>query len=205
MAINLADALRLLLVTDDALLGGRDPLGVALAAVAGGVTAVQLRLKTVSDRELLALAQAMVRALPVPLFVNDRLDIALIAGAAGVHLGAEDVAPHIARRIAPAGFVIGASVGSEAELARGAAADYWGIGPLHSTPTKDDAGEALGRDGVERLVARAEGRPCVAIGGVAPEDVHAMRAIGCAGVAVVSGILRGEDPEGAARRYGGRV
>lgn len=201
MAINLADALRLLLVTDDALLGGRDPLAVARAAVAGGVTAVQLRLKTMPDRELLTLARAMVQALPVPLFVNDRLDIALLSGAAGVHLGPDDIAPSLARRIVPAGFVIGASVGSVAELERGGAADYWGIGPLHATRTKADAGSALGRDGMQRLVARADGRPCVVIGGVQPADVQPMRAIGCAGVAVVSGILNGEDPEGAARGY----
>lgn len=201
MTTNLADALRLLLVTDDALLGGRDPLAVALAAVAGGVTAVQLRLKTIPDRDLLALARTMVARLPVPLFINDRLDIALIVGAAGVHLGPDDIAPAMARRIAPAGFVIGASVGSEAEVARGAAADYWGIGPLHATRTKDDAGSALGSDGIAALIAKASGRPCVAIGGIEPADVKAMRAIGCAGVAVVSGILRGGDVEEAARGY----
>jgi thiamine-phosphate pyrophosphorylase len=110
MATNLADALRLLLVTDDRLLAGRDLVATCLDAVAGGVTAVQLRLKHVPDRELLARAEALVRALPVPVFVNDRLDLALAAGAAGVHLGPDDLAPALARRIAPAGFWIGASV-----------------------------------------------------------------------------------------------
>jgi hypothetical protein len=106
MTTNLADALRLLLVTDDALLQGRDPLAVALAAVAGGVTAVQLRLKTIPDRDLLALARTMVERLPVPLFINDRLDIALIVGAAGVHLGPDDIAPAMARRIAPRSLAV---------------------------------------------------------------------------------------------------
>jgi thiamine-phosphate pyrophosphorylase len=201
MATNLADALRLLLVTDDRLLAGRDLVATCLDAVAGGVTAVQLRLKHVPDRELLARAEALVRALPVPVFVNDRLDLALAAGAAGVHLGPDDLAPALARRIAPAGFWIGASVGSDAEVMRGAAADYWGIGPLHLTQTKDDAGRALGAQGIAAIVAKAGARPCVAIGGVRPDDVPAMRDLGCAGVAVVSGILGAGDVRGAALAY----
>lgn len=201
MRENLAATLRLLLVTDDALLGARDPVAVALAAVAGGVTAVQLRLKHASDIELLAIARRLVSALPVPLFVNDRLDIALLAGAAGVHLGGDDIPPARARRVAPNGFLIGASVGLSDEVERGLAADYWGIGPLHGTRTKDDAGTALGHDGARALLALAGGRPCVPIGGVQPEDVGVAMAAGFAGVAVVSGILGEEDVEGAARRY----
>jgi thiamine-phosphate pyrophosphorylase len=201
MRENLADSLRLLLVTDDALLGARDPVMVMQAAVRGGVTAVQLRLKRASDRELLDLARRLVGVLPVPLFVNDRLDIALIAGAAGVHLGADDLSPERARRIAPAGFWIGASVGSAEEVPRGIAADYWGIGPLHTTATKGDAGAALGMDGAAALLADAGTRPCVVIGGVQPADVGPARAAGFAGVAAVSGILGGEDVAEAAGRY----
>jgi thiamine-phosphate pyrophosphorylase len=201
MATNLVDALRLLLVTDDRLLQGRALLPLCLEAVAGGVTAVQLRLKTISDRELFAQASALVQALPVPVFVNDRLDIALATGAAGVHLGPDDLAPALARRITPPGFWIGASVGSAAEVARGLAADYWGIGPLHQTQTKGDAGTALGPHGIAALVAEAGGRPCVAIGGVRPDDVMPMRDVGCVGVAVVSGILGGDDVRGSAARY----
>jgi len=201
MRENLAATLRLLLVTDDALLGARDPVAVALAAVAGGVTAVQLRLKHASDIELLAMARRLVHALPVPLFVNDRLDIALLAGAAGVHLGSDDIPPARARQVVPHGFIIGASVGVTTEVERGLAADYWGIGPLHGTRTKDDAGTALGHDGARALLAQAGGRPCVLIGGVQPEDLAIATAAGFAGVAVVSGILSGEDVAGAARRY----
>lgn len=201
MANNLADALRLLLVTDDRLLKGRDLVALCEEAVAGGVTAVQLRLKEASDAELLAAATALVGALPVPVFVNDRLDIALAVGAAGVHLGPDDLAPALARRITPPGFWIGASVGSTAEMARGGAADYWGIGPLHATTTKGDAGAALRREGIAALVSQAAGRPCVAIGGVRAEDVAEMHHIGCAGVAVVSGILGPADVRAAARGY----
>lgn len=200
MRDNLAAMLRLLMVTDDRLLSGRDPVAVCAAAVAGGATAVQLRLKEASDADLLALARALVRTLPVPVFVNDRLDVALAAGAAGVHLGPDDLAPALARRLAPSPFLIGASVGRDEEIARGADADYWGIGPLHGTRTKGDAGAPLGWDGAARFLARADGRPCVVIGGVRPDDVARAHATGFAGVAVVSGVLT-DDPRAAAAAY----
>jgi thiamine-phosphate pyrophosphorylase len=201
MSDNLAAILRLLLVTDDGLLDRDDPLATCRAAVAGGVTAVQLRLKHAGDREFLALARTLVARLSVPVFINDRLDIALASRARGVHLGADDLAPVLARRVTPPGFLIGASVGSDEEIARGAVADYWGIGPLRATATKADAGAALGVAGVSRLMSAAGGRPCVAIGGILPEDVAPLREEGFAGVAVVRGILGSEDVEGAAGRY----
>jgi thiamine-phosphate diphosphorylase len=201
MAPNLAALLRLTLVTDDALVAGRDLSELAQAAERGGVTAIQLRLKRASPRELFETARALGRAARVPVLVNDRLDVALAAGAAGVHLGPDDVPAELARRIAPPGFVVGASVGGagEAELAR--AADYWGVGPWRATGTKTDAGEALGPDGFGRIVGLARGIPCVAIGGVRPEDAGAVRAAGGAGLAVVSGILAAGDVQAAARRY----
>jgi thiamine-phosphate pyrophosphorylase len=201
MSDNLAAILRLLLVTDDSLLARRDPLATCRAAVAGGVTAVQLRLKHADGPEFLALARMLVAQLPVPVFINDRLDIALAAGARGVHLGADDLPPALARRVAPPGFILGASVGEDAEVARGAVADYWGIGPYRATATKADAGPALGLAGVSRLLAVAGGRPCVAIGGILAEDVATLCENGFAGVAVVSGILGQSDVEGAARQY----
>jgi thiamine-phosphate pyrophosphorylase len=197
MIENLATALRLLLVTDDALVAGRDIVALCQAAVRGGVTSVQLRLKHASDSELLAHARALVAALPVPVFVNDRLDIALSAGAAGVHLGPDDLSPALARGIVPAGFIIGASVGNAGEVARGAAADYWGIGPLRHTPTKADAGEGLGWASAEALLAAAAGRPCVIIGAVLPEDVAMAHEKKFAGVAIASGILNGRELESA--------
>jgi thiamine-phosphate pyrophosphorylase len=190
-----------MLVTDDALVAGRDLVALAQAAVRGGVTAVQLRLKHASGRVLVEAARALVAAVPVPLLVNDRLDVALAAGAAGVHLGPDDLPVALARRVVPSGFVVGASVGSadEALVARGA--DYWGVGPWRATGTKLAAGEALGAGGFRRIVAIAGRIPCVAIGGVRPEDASAVRAAGGAGVAVVSGILGAGDIEGAARGY----
>ena len=205
MARNLAGRFRLLAVTDDAVLDRADPVAACVAACRGGATVVQLRLKRASPRELLALARALKAALPVPLLVNDRLDVALAAGADGVHLGPEDLPVARARAIAPDGFLIGSSVGSEAEAHAGRAehADYWGVGPWRRTTTKADAGEPLGPEAFQAIVALAGGRPCVAIGGVRPEDVPAIRAAGGAGVAVVSGIFGAAEVEAAARRYSG--
>jgi len=202
MTHNLAGILRLVLVTDDALIGGRDLVALCQAAERGGVTAVQLRLKNASACELASTARALLASLAVPLFINDRLDVALAVGATGVHLGPDDIPVSMARRIVPTGFVLGASVGSAAEAGQGADADYWGVGPLRGTTTKADAGPALGIDGfaaICRLAPRAV--PCVAIGGVRPEDVAGVLGAGGAGVAVVQGILGVTETESAARDY----
>jgi thiamine-phosphate diphosphorylase len=137
----------------------------------------------------------------VPVFVNDRPDVAMAAGAAGVHLGPDDLPVALVRKVVPRGFIIGASAGSPDEAAAAAGADYWGVGPWRTTGTKADAGAALGAEGFRRIMQRSGGKPCIAIGGVRPEDVGPVLAAGGAGVAVVSGILGEEDVETAARRY----
>ena len=201
MRHNVAAWCRLMLVTDDRLLAGRDPVAVALAAERGGATAVQLRLKDASPRELVGLARRMVAALAIPLLVNDRPDVALAAGAAGVHLGPDDLPVEMARKIAPPDFLIGASVGSVDEAGLADAADYWGIGPWRSTTTKADAGAGLGAEGFAMLCALSGGRPCMAIGGITPADGPLVLAAGGVGVAVASGILGAEDVEAAAREF----
>jgi thiamine-phosphate pyrophosphorylase len=201
MGHNVAALVRLMLVTDDRLIRGREVIDVALAAERGGITSLQLRLKEVRARQLAELVRALVRALPIPVLVNDRPDVALGAGAAGVHLGPDDLSVDFTRRIVPPSFIIGASVGSAAEASAAKGADYWGIGPWRNTSTKGDAGPGLGPKGFRRLVELAGDIPCVAIGGVMPEDVPAVLAGGGRGVAVVSGILGSEDVEAAARAY----
>ena len=203
MADNVAALLRLMLVTDDRLVQGRDLIALALAAERGGVTSVQLRLKQAEARELAQLVRRLLQALTVPVLVNDRPDVALATGATGIHLGPDDIPVELVRRIAPPGFIIGASVGSEAEARRAGAADYWGIGPWRNTATKQDAGTRLGAEGFQRLVALANGKPCIAIGGVKPQDVPIVMAAAGTGVAVVSGILGSDDVEKAARSYRG--
>jgi thiamine-phosphate pyrophosphorylase len=163
---------------------------------------VELRLKNASPRELVALARRLVSGTEVPILINDRLDVALAAGAAGVHLGIDDLPVAVARRVVPDGFVIGASVGSEDEIDNGRGADYWGIGPWRPTSTKADAGASLGPQRFASLASRSGGIPCVAIGGVRPEDVPVIRALGGAGVAVASGILARGDTAAAARTFG---
>lgn len=189
-----------MLVTDDRLLGGRDVIEVARRAVAGGVTLVQLRLKRAGARELVDLARRLQEALPVPVLVNDRPDVARVSGT-GVHLGPDDLPLDAARGLLPPGTIVGVSAGTPEEAASAKGADYWGVGPWRATGTKADAGAALGAEGFGRIVRLAEGIPCVAIGGIRPEDVAAVRAAGGAGVAVVSGILGATDIEAAARAY----
>ena len=197
---NLADSLRLVLILDIPVLGARDPVSTARAAVQGGVTSVQLRWKHGPDREQVALARRLRETLSVPVLVNDRLDIALAAGCAGVHLGTDDLPIALARRIAPAGFLLGASVGDEKEAAASTGADYVGIGPWRATTTKADAGIALGVEGVRRLLAMVT-VPAVVIGGVQSHEVSEIRGLGAAGVAVAGGVLGTDDIERAARSY----
>lgn len=201
MADNLVSALRLMLVTDDALVAGRDLVTIARAAERGGATSVQLRLKRATPRELADTTRALVAALRIPILVNDRPDVAIAAGAAGVHVGPDDLPVPLVRRIAPPGFIVGASAGTGEEAQSAAGADYWGVGPWRVTETKPDAGAALGADGFARIVSLAAGVPCIAVGGVRPEDVGPVLRAGGVGVAVVSGILAAEDVETAARRY----
>jgi thiamine-phosphate pyrophosphorylase len=200
MGHNVAELVRLMLVTDDRLVAGRDLIAMALSAERGGVTSVQVRLKRANARELVEAVRALTRVLRVPVLVNDRPDVAIAAQAAGVHLGPDDLPVNLARRIAPAGFLIGASVGSDEEASSAGAADYWGIGPWRSTPTKD-AGAGLGAKGFSRLLREAAGRPAIAIGGITPDDVPTVLAEGGSGVAVAAGILGAGDVEAAARRY----
>ena len=194
----------LYLVTDEALAGGRPLAGIVGRAVDGGVTCVQLRAKAATSRALLAQAQellAILRPRGVPLIVNDRLDIALAAGADGVHVGQEDLPCDRVRRLAPPGFCVGVSVSSEAEAraAEAAGADYLGVSPVFDTPTKRDAPPATGLDGLRRIRA-ATRLPLVAIGGIHAGNCAAVRAAGADGLAVVSAIMAADDPAAAARR-----
>ncbi|MEP6691595.1 MAG: thiamine phosphate synthase [Gemmatimonadaceae bacterium] len=190
--------LTLLAITDD-LRDGRDGLVArAAAAVRGGATMVQARLKDVDARLYVEVVRSLVAALAVPVIVNDRADIAIAAGAAGVHVGADDVPASALRRLAPRGFIIGASVGCDAETDGAAGADYVGIGPLFETVSKGDAGAAIGIDAFARLAARCA-LPAVAIGGVTEREAPAVMAAGAAGIAVIRAVFGSLDPEQAAR------
>jgi thiamine-phosphate pyrophosphorylase len=198
----------LYLVTDTALAGARGVPDVVRAAVAGGVTAVQVRDKTASRRELYELTLAVREALAdtpgVALFVDDAVDVAVLAGADGVHVGQDDLPPAEVRALIGPDRLLGFSTGDEAELAVALALaagtlDVVGIGPVWSTPTKPDAGTGLGPAGVAALaaVARAGGLRSVAIGGI--DAGRAPHVTGVDGVCVVSAICAAADPAAAAR------
>ena len=190
-----------MVITDPVLLKGRDPVTVGRAAVAGGATMIQVRWKDGTPSEILALTRSLVAALPVPVLVNDRVDIALAAGAAGVHLGWEDVPLEAVRPHVPPGFVLGISVGSDDEAARApASADYWSIGPCFSTPTKADAGPPLGPEGFAALARLSpEVMPVIGIGGITARNARSIIEAGAAGVAVIGAVLGAASPEQAAR------
>jgi thiamine-phosphate pyrophosphorylase len=190
--------LRLVAITDDAEDQRSTLVDRVAAAVRGGATSVQVRLKRASPREVVEIVRAIMTKVPVPVIVNDRADIALAAGAAGVHVGEADLPVSAIRRFAPANFIIGASLGGDAELANAREADYVGIGPLFTTGSKDDAGKAIGIEGFTKL-AGLSGRPAVAVGGLNLESAVQVMAAGAAGVAVVNAIFRADDPERAAR------
>ena len=190
--------LRLVAITDDVEEQRSMLVDRVAAAVRGGATSVQVRLKRATPREVVEITKAIVSKVPVPVIVNDRADIALAAGAAGVHVGEADLPVIAIRRFAPASFIIGASLGGEAELANAKEADYVGIGPLFATDTKGDAGKAIGIEGFRKLAGLA-GRPAVAVGGLSADRAAQVMAAGAAGVAMINAIFRGDDPESAAR------
>jgi thiamine-phosphate pyrophosphorylase len=193
-------SLKLIAIRGD-LREGRDALLMALAAaVRGGTTMIQLRLKDENPRTIVEVASAILAILPraVPLVIDDRLDVALASGAAGVHLGADDLPVAAARRIAPPGFVIGASVGCDAEVAGSRGADYVGIGPVFATGSKSDAGAAIGVAELARLAALCA-LPAVAIGGMDASNAREAIESGASGVAAISAIFAARDPEAAAR------
>jgi thiamine-phosphate pyrophosphorylase len=196
----------LYLVTDTALAGPRGVPDLVRAAVAGGVTAVQVRDKTASRRELYALTLAVRAVLPpgVALFVNDAVDVALLAGADGVHVGQDDLPAEEVRALIGPDRLLGLSAGSDDELAVALAlppgtVDVVGIGPVWSTPTKPDAGTGLGPEGVAALAAKAAagGLRSVAIGGI--DARHAPLVTGVDGICVVSAVCAAPDPAAAAR------
>lgn len=201
---------RLHLITDTALCGSLGVPATVRAALRGGVTVVQVRDPDATTRGLLDLTRAVgreVHGTGVPLIVNDRLDVALSAGADGVHLGQSDLPPLDARRLArtagAAGLVIGWSAASEAELDALAdlpdgTVDYLGAGSVFATSTKADAGEPIGLDRLAG-VCRTVRLPVVAIGGIDAARARECRAAGAAGVAVASAVCGQSDPMAAAQ------
>lgn len=203
--MKLTDVLRLYLVTDQAALRGRRLLDVVQQAVQGGVTCVQLREKTASTRDFVALACALhdlLRPLGVPMVINDRIDVALACAAQGVHLGQTDMPVAQARALLPPQVFIGLSVESLADVQRaaGQSVDYLGVSPVFATPTKTDTAPPWGLEGLRQARAMTD-LPLVAIGGVQLHNASAVLQAGANGLAVVSALCSAEDPTAMARSF----
>jgi thiamine-phosphate pyrophosphorylase len=201
--------LRLYGVLDPARGRGRDPAALAAAAALGGITLLQLRDKTTGTRDLVALARAVKAALAphgVPLLVNDRVDVALAAGAAGVHVGLTDMDPLDARLLLGPDAIIGITVhhAHEAAAVPAGLADYAGLGPVYATASKDPGDPPLGAEGLATLIAGVHGHhprlPLCGIAGITSENAAAVIAAGADGVAVISDIFMADDVEASARR-----
>jgi len=187
-------------VTSGACGPGRDHRSIAGAAIEGGATAIQLRAPELGDAELSAIAAELsiaCRDAGVLFIVNDRVDVALGSGAAGVHIGQDDD-PLTARLRMGAERVLGVSVGNaeEARAAERAGADYLGV-TVWSTPTKPEA-EPRGPDGL-RTVVEAVSLPVVGIGGIDAGNAADVLGAGAAGIAVISAVASAPDPVRATR------
>jgi thiamine-phosphate pyrophosphorylase len=192
------------LITDRACCGSRGVEAVVRAAIDNGATLVQLRDKDVDARPMLALGRKLMELLRpagIGLIVNDRIDVAQVLDADGVHVGQQDIPYPEARRLLGPAKIIGISVGSEADAreAAGWDVDYVGVGPVYATATKSDAGAALGSEETGRL-ARISGHRAVAIGGIDAANAATLYAAGIEGVAVISAICSAPDPGAATRR-----
>jgi len=196
-----ASRLRLYLVADPDLVDG-SLTSVVSAAIDGGVTCVQLRVKSGSDRvfERLGMEVAnLCRERATMFLVNDRVDIALAVRADGVHLGVDDISIEAARRLGGGPLVVGYSpeTDQQAQVAASRGADYLGVGPVFGTTSKHDAGEAIGLETLGRR-ARLSGIPTIGIGGITTANAGQALAAGACGVAVLSAILGSNEPTGAA-------
>jgi thiamine-phosphate pyrophosphorylase len=200
--------LRLYAVIDPEHAGGRDPVETARLVAEGGATLVQLRDKRSDTGRMVERARAMKAALApfsVPLLINDRVDVALAAEAAGVHIGQTDMHIDDARRLLGSKAIIGLSVKTvaQAQAAPVDRIDYAGIGGVYSTTSKHSQDPPIGTAGLERIAKilrrRARGFPVCAIAGIDAANAAETIAAGADGVAVISALTRGADPRAAAR------
>jgi thiamine-phosphate pyrophosphorylase len=206
--------LRLYALLDPERAGGHDLAELGREVAAGGATLVQLRDKHGSTRRLIAETRAIKAALAssrVPVLVNDRVDVALAAGADGVHVGQDDMPAADARRLLGPAAVIGLSVKTiaQAEAAPLEALDYVCVGGVFVTASKDNVAAPIGLAGLKTILAvlraRAPDFPVGAIAGIDETNAGEVVDAGADGVAVISALSLAPDPAGAARRLRGMI
>jgi thiamine-phosphate pyrophosphorylase len=186
--------------------GGRrhGPLVVAEAACSAGAAVVQLRAKRATDRQTLAWAEAIrgrTRERGVLFVVNDRFDLALAAGADGVHLGQDDLPPDALPAEARARLLVGRSTHTleQVAAARAERVDYVAFGPIFGTTSKASAESARGLELLREAAKAAAPLPLVAIGGIDASRAGVLRGSGCAGIAVIGAVAASADPVAAPR------
>jgi thiamine-phosphate diphosphorylase len=195
-------------IVDPARTAGRDPVRLVLSAVRGGCTLIQYRDKEADGRRLIERARTLAYALRdtgVPLLINDRVDVALATGAAGVHLGQSDMHPHDARRLLGPEAIIGLTVrtAEQADEMYRLPVDYAWIGGIFVSTSKDNPAPPIGLDGLSRIAFRARlaiGAPIGAIAGIDHSNAGSVIAAGADGVAVMAALFMVEDPATEAHR-----
>lgn len=195
----------LYLVTDESLSLGRSLEWIVEQAVQGGVTMVQLREKELDTRSFIERAEKIKKILAprqIPLIINDRLDVALAAGADGIHIGQRDMPYEKAKRFLPEGSMIGLSVETMEQVreAEKLDVDYLGVSPIFSTPTKTDVETQWGIEGLKKVRALSRHK-LVAIGRMKVSNAAEVIKAGADGIAVVSGICSATDPGMAAKAF----
>ncbi len=199
----------LYIITDEAIAGGLTHAEIAERAIAGGADVIQLRDKVCGSRKLCQIGRAL-RTITLKtgtlFIVNDRLDVALACEADGVHLGQDDIRVDVARQIAPPGFIIGVSVGTNEEAIRAEqdGADYLALSPVFSTASKNDAGPGRGLI-VLREIRRSVSVPVIAIGGITMDNVREVITAGADGVAVISVVVGSKNITAAAQELSTRI
>lgn len=201
--VELAQRLFLYVVTDERT-DVAELLPILEQAIRGGATAVQLRRKAELGRRFIEIGQAirtLTREYGVLFFVNDRVDVAALVEADGVHVGQDDISCEDARRLLGPDMYIGVSAETvtEALEAQRQGADYLGVGAVYPTLSKPDAG-FTGLDGL-RQIRDAVNIPVVAIGGISPDNAAAVMSAGAHGIAVVSAIMSAAVPARAAEDF----
>ena len=199
----------LYVITDQRISSGKSHLEVAEAALAGGATVIQFRDKEMEDSEAIEVCRKiyeLTKKKGIPFIVNDRVEVARMVQANGVHLGQEDQSFDFARKILNKNQIIGISVETvdQAIKAVERGADYLGVGPIYPTATKPDSGKAIGITRLKEIKGVVK-VPIVAIGGINEDNLEEVLRAGADGIAVISAVVSAPDITQACRKLKNKI